>query len=142
MSSPGWSWGPDENLTLSDAELERCEPVSGEGGKALRARCPFHGSDHQRSLRVNLETGHFKCHACQVWGYLESARERRRNNAQVPYGARPGPRCRVAYAGRLGDAERDMTLEQVALAGTSWQGVAVSGHQLRELRAWRRGRGR
>lgn len=79
-----------ENLTLSDAELARCEPIRGEGGKALRARCPFHGSDHQRSLRVNTETGHFKCHACGAWGYLDTARERRRDNADAFRQSRPG----------------------------------------------------
>lgn len=73
------SWGDTENLSLSDAELARCEPISAEGGKTLRAFCPFHGSDKQRSLRVNVETGHFKCFACDAWGYLESARERRRD---------------------------------------------------------------
>lgn len=67
------SWGPLENLTLTDGELD--QPIRGEGGKALRAKCPFHGSDHQRSLRVNLETGHFKCHACSAWGYLDSHRK-------------------------------------------------------------------
>ena len=42
-----------ENLTLTDAELAACQPVAGEGGHVLRALCPFHGSDHQRSLRVH-----------------------------------------------------------------------------------------
>ena len=54
---PPRSWGERENLTLSDAELARCEPIAAEGGKTLRAFCPFHGSDRQRSLRVNVETG-------------------------------------------------------------------------------------
>jgi hypothetical protein len=76
---PPWSWGESENLTLSDAELARCEPIAAEGGKTLRAFCPFHGSDKQRSLRVNVETGQFKCFACDAWGYLERARERRRD---------------------------------------------------------------
>jgi len=79
-----------ENLTLSDAELARCEPIRGEAGHALRAFCPFHGGDHQRSLRVNVATGHFKCYACGAWGYLDTARERRRNDADASRHARPG----------------------------------------------------
>jgi hypothetical protein len=74
------SWGATENLSLSDAELARCEPIAAEGGKTLRAFCPFHGSDNQRSLRVNVGTGRFKCFACDAWGYLETARERRRSD--------------------------------------------------------------
>ena len=41
-----------EDLTLTDPELTACKPIAGEGGHVLRALCPFHGSDHQRSLRV------------------------------------------------------------------------------------------
>jgi hypothetical protein len=70
------SWGPNENLTLTDAEVKACRPVRGEGGQALRAFCPIHGSDQQRSLRVDLATGHFRCFACGAWGYLAEARER------------------------------------------------------------------
>ena len=65
-----------ENLTLTDAELAACKPVAGEGGHVLRALCPFHGSDHQRSLRVTLATGRFVCFACGAWCYLEEARQR------------------------------------------------------------------
>ena len=65
-----------ENLTLSDADLTACRPLTGEGGHVLRALCPFHGSDHQRSLRVTLASGRFGCFACGAWGYLAEARER------------------------------------------------------------------
>jgi hypothetical protein len=65
-----------ENLTLTDAELAACKPMAGEGGHVLRALCPFHGSDHQRSLRVTVATGRFMCFACGAWGYLAEARER------------------------------------------------------------------
>lgn len=71
------SWGELENLTLTELELARCEPV-GDERKTQRAYCPFHGSDRQRSLRVNRETGRFNCFACGAWGYLDDARERRR----------------------------------------------------------------
>ena len=86
------SWGPLENLALSEAELAGCDPIGGESGAAIRARCPFHGSDHQRSLRVKCETGHFKCHACGAWGYLDTARERR------PIGTYAPPKPRVGGA--------------------------------------------
>jgi len=46
-----------ENLTLSEAQLSACKPIHGEGGRAIRAFCPFHGSDKQRSLRVDVATG-------------------------------------------------------------------------------------
>src|SRR5438105_6934198 len=65
-----------ENLTLTDAELAACHPMAGEGGHVLRALCPWHGSDHQRSLRVMLASGRFVCFACGAWGYLAEARER------------------------------------------------------------------
>ena len=45
-----------ENLTLTRAELDACRPIHGEGGRTLRAYCPFHQSDKQRSLRVKLDT--------------------------------------------------------------------------------------
>ncbi len=65
---------PEGPLSLTSEQLERCRPVPGEGGRALRAYCPFHGGDRQRSLRVNLETGHFKCFACGAWGYADELR--------------------------------------------------------------------
>jgi hypothetical protein len=48
----------------------------------LRALCPYHGSDHQRSLRVQLRSGRFVCFACGAWGYLAEARERWRDEQQ------------------------------------------------------------
>ncbi|MEW5931988.1 MAG: toprim domain-containing protein [Bacillota bacterium] len=78
-------WGPGENLTLSQADLAACRPVRGKGGRVLRAFCPFHRSDHQRSLRVDLDSGRFNCFACGAWGYLE---EYRRSRQEAP--RRPG----------------------------------------------------
>jgi hypothetical protein len=71
-----------ENLTLTDTDLAACQPIAGEGGHVLRALCPFHGSDHQRSLRVTLASGRFVCFACGAWGYLAEARERWREEQQ------------------------------------------------------------
>jgi DNA primase len=66
------------NLTISEVELTRNRPLYTHGATRLRARCPFHGSDHQRSLSLDLETGRFRCFACGAWGYTQEARERRR----------------------------------------------------------------
>jgi DNA primase len=86
-----------ENLTLTDTELAACKPVAGEGGHVLRALCPFHGSDHQRSLRVQLRSGRFVCFACGAWGYLEDARQRWRDEQQRQAALRrpPGPQRRL-----------------------------------------------
>ncbi len=74
----------NENVTLSANQLAACRPVPGERGRVLRARCPFHGGDHQRSLRVRVETGRFQCFACGAWGYTEEAREKwQRDREQV-----------------------------------------------------------
>jgi len=72
--------GSNENLTLTQIELNSCHPVRTGGGNSLRALCPYHGSDHQRSLRVNLITGRFECFACGAWGYTEDAREKWRTD--------------------------------------------------------------
>jgi hypothetical protein len=80
-------YGANENLTLTEAEISVCRPANGEGGNALRAFCPFHGSDKQRSLRIDRETGRFNCFACGAWGYTEEAR-RRRQEERAPEGHR------------------------------------------------------
>ncbi|MBN9393148.1 MAG: toprim domain-containing protein [Chloroflexi bacterium] len=69
------------NLTLTALELDACRPIRA-GGNTYRAFCPFHGSDHQRSLRLNGDTGHFNCFACGAWGYTEEARERWKEQLQ------------------------------------------------------------
>src|SRR5262245_37707235 len=73
---------PRENLTLTEADLAACRPIVGEGGHVLRALCPFHGSDRQRSLRVQVHSGRFMCFACGAWGYMATARERWREEQQ------------------------------------------------------------
>ena len=72
----------DENLTMTGAELAACQPIAGEGGHVLRALCPFHGSDRQRSLRVQVHSGRFVCFACGAWGYMELARTQWREEQQ------------------------------------------------------------
>jgi DNA primase len=73
---------PRDNLTLTEADLAACKPIVGEGGHVLRALCPFHGSDRQRSLRIQVHSGRFVCFACGAWGYLEAARARWREEQQ------------------------------------------------------------
>ena len=97
---------PRENLTLTEADLAACRPIVGEGGHVLRALCPFHGSDRQRSLRVQVHSGRFVCFACGAWGYMETARAQWREEQQrqaalqrpparrqrVPHRRQPPPR--------------------------------------------------
>ena len=97
---------PRENLTLTEADLAACRPIVGEGGHVLRALCPFHGSDRQRSLRVQVHSGRFVCFACGAWGYMETARAQWREEQQrqaalqkppahrqrVPHRSQPPPR--------------------------------------------------
>ena len=83
---------PRENLTLSEADLAACRPIVGEGGHVLRALCPFHGSDRQRSLRVQVHSGRFVCFACGAWGYMDTAREQWREEQQRLAALRPPAR--------------------------------------------------
>jgi DNA primase len=80
-----------ENCTLTETDLAACRPIAAEGGHVLRALCPFHGSDRQRSLRVTLATGRFQCFACGAWGYLEEARQRWREERQRQAATRRPP---------------------------------------------------
>ena len=69
-----------ENLTLTGAALAACRPMVGEGGHVLRALCPFHGSDRQRSLRVQVHSGRFVCFTCgAVRDHRVGTRGRRRS---------------------------------------------------------------
>jgi hypothetical protein len=88
-----------ENLTLTEADLAACRPVVAEGGHVVRALCPFHGSDRQRSLRVQVHSGRFVCFACGAWGYMETARERWRAEPQRQAAFRrlPARRQRVSH---------------------------------------------
>src|SRR5262245_19712507 len=74
--------GTRDNLTLSEADLAACRPIVGESGHVLRALCPFHGSDRQRSLRVQVHSGHFVCFAWGAWGYMDTARTQWREEQQ------------------------------------------------------------
>jgi len=88
---------PRDNLTLSEADLAACRPIVGAGGHVLRALCPFHGSDRQRSLRVQVHSGRFVCFACGAWGYMETARVqwREEQQRQAAFGRSPARRQRL-----------------------------------------------
>src|SRR5262245_16402165 len=90
---------PRDNLTLSEADLAACRPIVGEGGHVLRARCPFHGSDRQRSLRVQVQSGRFVCFACGAWGYMDTARTqwREEQQRQAAFRRPPARQQRVLY---------------------------------------------
>ena len=89
---------PRDNLTLTDADLAACRPIVGEGGHVLRALCPFHGSDRQRSLRVQVHSGRFVCFACGAWGYMDTARTqwREEREHQAAFGRPPARQQRVS----------------------------------------------
>jgi len=44
-----------------------------ERGQRLRAYCPIHGSDHQRSLSIDSSTGWGFCHCCHATVLLETS---------------------------------------------------------------------
>jgi hypothetical protein len=90
---------PRDNLTLSEADLAACRPIVGEGGHVLRALCPFHGSDRQRSLRVQVHSGRFVCFACGAWGYMETARMqwREEQHRQAAFPRPPARRQRLPH---------------------------------------------
>jgi hypothetical protein len=90
---------PRDNLTLSETDLAACRPIVGEGGQVLRAFCPFHGSDRQRSLRVQVHSGRFVYFACGAWGYMDTARAQWREEQQRQ-AAFPRPAARPQRAPR------------------------------------------
>lgn len=63
----------------------------GRNGKH-RYFCPVHGSDRQRSFQVNPDTGHFKCFACGVWGYID---EINKHHTQYQQRQKQSPRERI-----------------------------------------------
>src|SRR5215813_8349410 len=90
---------PRDTLTLTEADLAACRPIVGEGGHVLRALCPFHGSDRQRSLRVQVHSGRFVCFACGAWGYMDTARAqwREEQQRQAAFRRPPARRQRLTH---------------------------------------------
>jgi DNA primase len=145
-----------ENLTLSEFELECCWPIRTQDGQRLRAFCPFHGSDHQRSLAVIIETGRFHCFACGAWGYMESARKQWRKERSCFVKPRSYRRTRVesprtdlveplrnyqeALPDGIGEAYLRSRGIDLALAQKYGLGYAASGRWIHQSRDWRSGR--
>jgi DNA primase len=59
--------GATEWIVISKSNLVDPHPSGGW----IRAYCPIHGGDHQRSLSVNEETGFGRCHQCGAQVLLE-----------------------------------------------------------------------
>lgn len=80
-------------LTLAELEAYRGQGPGKRSGGKLRYYCPIHGSDRQRSLELDPDTGRFHCYACGAWGYLEEKKqewieERKREKAWRSPGVR------------------------------------------------------
>jgi DNA primase len=137
---------------LSRAQLAEAQPVRSEGGKAWRAYCPFHGSDKQRSLRVKIDTGHFVCFACGVWGYLEESREQWKPVAvKLHPTVRPEPSgaaglvealegYQKALRGSLGSKYLESRGIAPETAETHGIGYSMPGQWLNSNRDWKLGR--
>lgn len=146
------TWGPNENLTLTLADIEACGPVRGQAGHILRAFCPIHGSDHQRSLRVDLRTGHFKCYACGAWGYLEEMRRSARLPGSLPSPPpppEPAPRPDLAellrkfqqdLPGKAGQVYLEQRGIPLHIAAAFGAGYARPGTWPNKGRGWKHGR--
>jgi DNA primase len=149
-----------ENLTLTESQLEDCRPIPVRGGRNVRAFCPFHGSDHQRSLSVDTETGRFYCFACGAWGYMDWARERwaknKRNSTKptpstATFQRTPPAPLRTDLAAVLENYQHDLPgsigeqyLQSrgiaLALAQRYGLGYAPPGKWANQPRDWKRGR--
>lgn len=109
--------------TLSESELGRAKPVKGEGGRSLRAFCPFHGGDQQRSLRVDTDSGRFQCFACGVWGYMDWARAKFANAQELDKSTKTYRAARQKAASPDAGAKQDWSAKlrdyQLALEGSA-----------------------
>jgi len=107
--------GGPVRLSLWELESYRGQGRGKRAGKYLRYFCPIHGSDHQRSLALDPETGRFKCFACGAWGYLEEKRrewaeQHKKHAPERPLEARTSPRNRAGMGKCIG-AEKEALLK-------------------------------
>ena len=149
-----------ENLTLTESQLEDWRPITVRGGSNVRAFCPFHRSDHQRSLSLDTETGRFYCFACGAWGFMDWARERwaknrrnstKRNPSSATFQRTPPtpPRTDLAAVlqkyqsalpGSIGEQYLQSRGITLALAQRYGLGYALPGKWAHPSRDWKCGR--
>src|SRR6266699_2630253 len=121
-----------------------------ERGERLRAYCPIHGGDHQRSLSIDSSTGWGYCHCCHATVLVKaigSSFVSRRNDSQGWHGCggdafapSPGADHRssslrpsllptrpaaIAHAARIGYVSR-----------SAWERAPVSAEHLLLLKRW------
>ena len=60
-------------------------------GERVRSYCPIHGSDHQRSLSIDLGTGWGFCHSCHATVLVPSMASVIGMSPENTYGQRKGP---------------------------------------------------
>jgi len=92
----------DGRPILDRATLDAYDGRPRRSGGEYRYRCPVHGSGHQQSLSVKLDTGLYHCHSCHASGTL------RDNWPELDGRARP----RRAPAAPLSFADRGRATEE------------------------------
>ncbi len=144
--------GGQVNLTLADLEAYRGQGSGVRSGKYLRYYCPVHGSDKQRSLSLNPETGYFKCFACGAWGYLKEYRQKSPWRLFLDTEPRERPELRKvlqelqrALPGSLGEKyllRRGIPLELATVCGVGYAAWGKWPHLAngRLVRQWKWGR--
>src|SRR5713101_5247650 len=121
-----------------------------ESGQRLRAYCPIHGSDHQRSLSIDSSTGWGFCHCCHATVLVEtsgplipdrgeSRDERHRANSDTrsppscvdplpPSSLQPDPVRRVPPATPVPRWQQDEVTALMAIAPLMRESLASSEH--------------
>jgi len=117
-------------------------------GQRLRAYCPIHGSDHQRSLSIDASTGWGFCHCCHATVLVETGDpmiigrggswdERRRADNDIrsppssiapllPSSSRPDPVRRVPSVTPLPSWQQDEVAALIAVAPLMRESLASS----------------
>src|SRR6266699_6333962 len=95
-----------------------------ESGERLRAYCPIHGSDHQRSLSIDRASGWGFCHCCHATVLVESLNALR----IVSSTAGLAPRKKTSTASPLTSSTRPPVAQPARPATTTpdWQREEVA----------------
>jgi hypothetical protein len=121
-----------------------------ESGQRLRAYCPIHGGDHQRSLSIDSSTGWGFCHCCHATVLVETSEpmiadrggsryERRGADSETrsprPYvdplptsSLRPDPVRRAPPAAPIPHWQQDEVAALMAVAPLMGESLASSEH--------------